>query len=98
MDDLYPNDSGAMFQDQPEERTEEEQKEAGMVKASAPIIPEILAHFDERIAFYGSVDSIDINLNDDPLTHQKKTAVAQMMKSQLEQERSELESLFEQYL
>lgn len=96
-DDLYPRD-GAFFQPaQPEDQVKEEQIERAKAKSAIPMLKEIVSRFDTKIAFYDSLDSIDVGIDTDPATFQKIHAANRLTRDNLKAEKHYLESLIDQY-
>ena len=64
---LYPNSGDYFAPTEPERQvTEREQEIADTLKA-IPLLNEVIAHFDEQIFFYGSVNSIPAEALIDPI-------------------------------
>lgn len=57
-DDLMPNDGGVFALREPEQQAVERKKEKAHTLEALPILKDLLTRLEERIAFYGSVDSI----------------------------------------
>lgn len=50
---------------------------------------------EAKITHYSSVDAIPVDLNEEPSTHQKRVALAQMMKAELTPIKERLEDLLD---
>lgn len=95
-DNLMPNDSTYFGIPEPDKEQEvERKKEKAKTLESLSVIKEILEHFDERIEFRDKLSSITVNLEQDPLLHQKLCEVNNLLKLALEEEKDLLENLLE---
>jgi hypothetical protein len=67
-------------------KTKEEELEQTL--AQLPLLKERLEYLDKKIAFYGDVESVVIDLAADPQTHRNQLCVNKLMKAELQSERS----------
>lgn len=95
---LYPNDGRYFLPTEPNDQQKSRDSEANDVLSAIPVLNDILKRFEERIAFYGSVDSIEVDLEQDPATHQKLVEVGRLMKANLNQEKAIIEDLIKEYV
>lgn len=84
-ENLYPN-AGQHFSQVPEDQNKEVNTQADEVLSAVPALNKVIERWEKRAAFYSSIDSIDVDLADDPDLHQKKMVVAGMMKEELQKE------------
>jgi hypothetical protein len=96
-DNVYVNDGtfvpGVPLE--PPEQTVERKKEQARALEAKTIIEDIIAHFDQRIAFRSDLDAIKPDLVKTPAMHQKVCEVNSMLKLALAEEKSLLEELLE---
>ena len=95
-DDMYPNNSPMAFKEPVEQVVERNQDKADSLKAM-PVIKAELARLKERVVFRDSIQSIDVDVSDDPLLHQKMMIVNGLVKEELQKEVVKLEEIVEQY-
>lgn len=97
-DNVYPN-SGEYFSPftEPLEQALDRKKEKAKVLEALKLSEEMLKHFDERLEFYDSVSSIDVEIREDPERFMRAWLVNREIVQILEQERNWLEGLVEQY-
>lgn len=96
-DNVSPND-GTFFGGVPLEPVDQRidrQKERAQALEAKTLIESLLSHFEDRIAFRDSIAALNVDLSQDPLLHQKKCEVNDMLKAALEEERNLLEELLE---
>lgn len=86
-DDYYPNDGTHFAPTEPEEQVQERKEEEGKLREGARVLEDVIARLESRIQFYSSIDSIEVDLDEDPSTHQKRIEVAKMTKTNLLQEK-----------
>lgn len=97
-DNMYPsNGEGFSPFTEPQEQTRDRQKEKAKVMEALKLSDEILGRLDERIAFYDSVDSIEVELSEDSEKFVRAWKVAQEIKQILLTEKEWLEDLVEAY-
>jgi hypothetical protein len=97
-DNLYPND-GAYFKpiSEPAEQTQERSQEEAEVANASPLIQGLIEHLDTRIAFRDSIKAVNVNIEENPLLHQKTCAVNDMLADALREEKRLLEEYIKTY-
>lgn len=96
-DDQYPNAGEYFSIKEPKDQVREREQEESDVERLEPLLKELIAHWDERIKGRDSIDAIEVSLEDDPGLHQKMMHVNQLMKEQLQLERSLLVDKLDTY-
>lgn len=97
-DNLLPNEGSTYYKpEQPEERKEEESAERAKVIGGMPLIDDIIAHLDERIAFYDSIESITSDVKTKPEEHLRTVLANDMTKRSLIQEKEHWTGLKDTY-
>lgn len=94
-DDIYPAESPFAWQTEPKEQVSARKKEKGAALAAQNEIKKVIKHFEERIQYRDTIESLNVDLKEDPLLHQKKCEVNDMLKIALEEEKQLLEELIE---
>lgn len=97
MDDLYPRDGSFYQPEEPEAQVKEKAEERARVKSAMPMLNDLIKRFDERIAFYGSIDSIPADLTKSPASFQRLVAANRLVKDTLVSEKEYLEVLRDEY-
>lgn len=99
-DDLMPSDGTFLggVPREPLDQVVERQHEQAQTLQGLDEIKRVIAHFEERIAYRDSLESINVNLADDPLLHQKKCEVNELLKMALVEEKQMLEELVAIYV
>jgi hypothetical protein len=93
-ENLYPNDGGTYYKPElPEDRKDEESEEKAKALAGMPMITDLIAHFEARIAFYDSLESIPSDVSTQPEEHLRTVLANQMTKENLVSEKEYLEGL-----
>jgi hypothetical protein len=92
-DNLYINDGHYFLPSIPKAQQEAKQQELSEILAQVPILKQRIEYLDKKIAFYGDVDSIPVDLDKDPIGHRNLMAVNKLMKSELQAERNWLLNL-----
>lgn len=97
-DDIMPNDGSFFnpFQEPPEQKLARRKEQARALEVK-PVIENIIQHFNERIAYRDTIESLAVDLLDDPAMHQKKCEVNELLKLALMEEKQMLEELLETY-
>jgi len=90
-DDIYLNDGRPFFVTPPKAQELAKSEELDKILAQLPLLKERMDYLDKKIAFYGDVDSIPVDLNADPQAHRNQVAVNKLMKAELQAERSWIE-------
>lgn len=93
MDDLGNTESNYFLISEPEEQKQERRDEAAKIKQGRKLLEEIIARFEERITFYDTVDSIDVDIETKPEEHLRAVIAAKQTKLNLTQEKEWLENL-----
>lgn len=96
-DNVYPNNGEYFIPREPQEMRVERQKEKAKVLEAKKLSEEILDRYDDRIAFYDSVDSIDASIRSNEEKFLRAWVVNREVKSILQAERDWLEGLIEPY-
>lgn len=94
-DNVLPNDGSYFLPREPAEQIIDRKKERAKTLEALSVLNEIIAHFDERIAFRDSLSSITVDISKDPLLFQKVFEVSRLLKQALEEEKSLLEEKIE---
>lgn len=92
-DDIYPNNGSYFLPREPKDQIIARQKEKAKTLEALPIIENVIKHFNDRIEFRNKIDSINVQVNDDPALHQKMMHVNELLKQELEVEKALLEEL-----
>lgn len=82
---------------QPKEQSYEEFETRAKVKAAKPFFEDILRHFTDRIKFYDSIDSIQVDIDEDPEIFQKVHAANKLVKQSLINEKEMIEGLIDTF-
>ena len=99
MDSDMGNTESSYFNTaEPIEQKLERQAEKSMVQGGKALLEEIIKRFTEKVAFYGSLDSIQADVEVTPEEHQKIVLANQIVKVNLTAELEYLKALKEQYL
>lgn len=94
-DDMYQND-GTFFQPtEPEEQLKERLATKSKVAGAKPLLREVIGHFNERIAFYGSIQSIPREVRKDPHQLAVQLEANEIAQANLSIERDWLEALLD---
>lgn len=89
-DNVYPGSSRYFRPDvRPQKDLEKEEKDKTLQQV--PALREELEYIEARIAYYASVDSIQIDLAQDLETHRNQVAINKLMKAEWTQEKARLE-------
>jgi len=97
MEDLYPNDGTHYEPSVPEEQKREENAEKAKVQEGIQLLEEIISRWDERIRFYDSLDSINVDVDTRPAQHRETVRANKQTKANLLVEKDYLEGLRSQY-
>lgn len=95
-DNLYPR-SSAYLPSKPDDRKVAEAQEKDQTLAALPIIRDVIARLDERIAFYDSRKSIPLDVRTDPMKHLIASNSNDQTAANLETEKNYLEDLVKQH-
>ncbi len=90
-DNAYPN-SGEWY-GQPPARIQEEDDEQTKLSQAKPLIRDLIARLDERIVFYGTLDSISADITLEPAKYQQIVEANRVVRDTLLQERNYIMSL-----
>lgn len=97
-DNLYPNTGDTYYKpEMPADRKDEESEEKAKALAGMPLINDLIARFDKRIAFYDSLESIPSDVSTHPEEHLRAVLANQMAKENLRAEKEYLEGLKSTY-
>lgn len=94
-DNLIPNPTHYFLPSEDQALASERQQEKGEVRDALPVIKDIIERFNDRIAFYSSVDSIPETQQIDPAQFMIAHKTNQAMTGVLRAEKEYLESLLE---
>jgi hypothetical protein len=97
MDDMYPRDGSFYQAPEPDSQLQEKQEERARVKSAIPMLNDLISRFDERIAFYSSIDSIPADPTKSPAAFQRLVAANRLVKDTLVSEKEYLEALRDEY-
>lgn len=87
MDEFGNTESSYWVVDEPSEQKNARLNEENKIKAGRAVIDDILARLQERIDFYGSVDSIDVDASVEPEEHLRIVIANKQTRFNLIQER-----------
>ena|SRR6185503_5987697 len=87
-DNMYPLDGQPFALRTPQKQAEDRQKEISETLDQLPLLKQVVKRLDKQIAHLDSLNSIQVNIDQDPLTFQKVHAANQMSKSFLTNERN----------
>lgn len=96
--DNYSNDiipegySGQLFAEEPETQVKAKNQKRDDTLSQLPLLQEVIDRLDMRIAFYDSVDSIQVDIEADPSTFQKVHAANKLTRDNLREERNFIQS------
>lgn len=98
-DDMYPNDGAFMggVPLEPRDQVIDRKKEKAQTLEALKLAEHLIQHFDERIAFRDSVESINVDIEKAPALHQKIFQVHKLLKEALQEEKELLEEQIEMY-
>lgn len=96
-DDVMPNDGTYFALRVPEEQEIEGKRQKAHTLEALPIIKEFIARLDERIAFYGSVDSIPDEVKTKPEEFLIVHNANELTRDNLRSEKEYMVSLMEQH-
>jgi|GEM_PF-841676 len=97
-DNLYPNDGTHYEVTVPEEQKREETSEKAKAQAGRELLTELIKRWEERIRFYDSLNSIDVDVADTPEKHQLQVLANKQTKANLLTELDYLEGLKQQHI
>ena len=97
MDDLYMNDGSYYQPEEPAMQILERQEERSKATAAVPLLKDLVKRFDERIAFYDSVESIDVTMLADEKRFMRQWEANKLTKDNLILERDYLRDLLDRY-
>lgn len=81
---------------EPEEQKKERQEEQGKVQEGIRLLEDMIARYDERIAFYDSIDSIKVDIKTKPEEHLRAVLANKQTKTDLIREMEYLITLRQQ--
>jgi hypothetical protein len=93
MDELGNTESSYFLIDEPEEQKQERRDDEAMVKQGIRMLEEIIQRFQERITFYDTLDSIEVDIETHPEEHLRAVIAGKQTKTNLMQEKEWLENL-----
>lgn len=96
-DDLMPNDGTYFGLREPQEQATARQKEKANTLEALPILKDLLRRLDQRIAFYGSVDSIPEEVKTKPEEFLVVHNANQMTRDNLRSEKEYIQGLLEEH-
>lgn len=94
-ENLYPNDSTYFVPREPKEQVVARKREKAKTLEAKTEIERVIAHFDERIKYRDSLDSINISATTTPELHLRACVLNDMLKMALLEEKRLLEELLE---
>lgn len=98
LDNLYPNDGQYFSPTEPKDQREAREAEENELFSALPLIKAMIGRLEERITFYGSVESVP----DDVLVHPEEfmhvVAANKLVKQNLESEKDFLEDLVQEHV
>lgn len=99
-DDIYPNEGEAftLLQGEPLEQQQARTKEKSQVLKELPILKKVIERLEERIIFYGTVDSIPPQNRDNEKIFMRHWDAHQLTRDNLRSEKEELEALIDDYI
>lgn len=92
-DNLYPNNGDTFFQDEPTEQKEEREELQSQVRAELPIIDKVIKHLQERIDYYGDVNSLPNITGVSPDAYVIEARRNAEVRQVLEREKEDLETM-----
>lgn len=95
--DDVPYRSTAHILSRPVEQRLAEEKESTQVTAALPALQGVVDRLNERIAYYGDVDSNKSDVETQPEVHQRITLLNKGMKAELIMERNNIQELIDTY-
>lgn len=93
MNELGNSETSYFIVKEPEEQKKARLEEAGKVKEGIRLLEDIIARFDKRIAFYDSLDSMDVDAMSKPEDHLRQVIANKQTKANLIAEREYLYTL-----
>ena len=96
-DDLMPNDGTFYFPREPQDQVIARKKEKAQILESLSVLQELLARWNEKIAFYESVKSIPEEVKLDPKKFMVTIDAHSVIVEIFEAEREYIESLISSY-
>ena len=93
MDELGNTESSYFLIEEPADQKQERQDEKAKVKQGIKMLEEIIARFQERITFYDTLESIDVDIETQPEEHLRAVIAGKQTKANLMQEKDWLENL-----
>lgn len=89
-DNVIPNAGRYYRPTTPTKQKKDRQQEIQETLSQLPLIRKVSDHLQKQIEFFGSIDSVPIDLSADPTTHRNIMAANARVKAVLEKERSYL--------
>lgn len=95
-DDLLPNESPYFgVPVEPPDQAIARKKEKAATLQAADEIRRVIKHLDDRIDYRSNIESINVNLAENPILHQKKCEVNDMLRLALIEEKQMLQELLD---
>lgn len=91
-DNIIPNDGRFYVPVKSKEAQEAERHKQKTVLEQVPVLKGVLKHLEEKILFYDSLNSIKVDISEDPLTFQKVHYANQICRDSLKTERTYIQS------
>jgi hypothetical protein len=94
-DDLMPNDGTYFVPTEPPSQAIARKKEKAKTLEAKPVIEAVIKHFEERIKYRDSLDSINVSAINSPEMHLRACVTNDMLKLALVEEKQLLEELLD---
>lgn len=89
-DNMYPNDGSVFLPAEPADQKARREREESEAAGNHDTLEKIIERLDERIGFYGSVDSVEYDYTTNPEAFMHVFTANKMTKDNLQQERDAL--------
>lgn len=93
MDELGNTESNYFLPTEPEEQVKERKEEQAKVMKGIAMLEEIIERMEQRITFYDTVSSIEVDVTTHPEEHLRAVIAAKQTKENLIQEKEWIENL-----
>jgi hypothetical protein len=94
-EDLYPSDGTYFVPTEPKEQVIARKKEKAETLQVKAELERIIRHFEERIAYRDTLDSINVSAVNEPELHLRACVTNDMLKMALSEEKQLLEELLD---
>lgn len=84
----YPTSTRYFFPKEPVQQAKDKEAEIKQTLEELPLLNTVVQHLDERIAFYDTLESIQVPIDTDPATFQKVVEANKLTVKNLKAERS----------